>query len=151
MVKSRPFYLIIAVVVFVSLSCSKKQENTQGEVRYPGFEELHFVLYTDASTDCQSCIMKAIKLLESHVEKERQLVVYLKKSAVNKNFKKTLMESFKDRHFFFYERSLTIPHPSILLIKGKSLYMRLYIHPDEFLVNEYLEKCTHFFASIDSQ
>jgi len=133
-------YILIFVMLF-TFSCKKKGES------YLHDGNFHFVLHTNPSSDCPDCIINALKLLDKYITKNQNLDIYLKKSEDNERFKSFLNESFKERKLSFFEVDLKVPHPSILLVKNKSIYMYLYIPNDSFLFEESLSLCRDFFLN----
>lgn len=131
-------YLLTFVMLF-TFNCKDREES------YLNDGIFHFVLHTDPSSDCPDCIMNAMKILSKYISKNQKIYIYLKKSKDNERFKFFLKDSFKERELSFYVVDLKVPHPSILLVKGKSIYMHLYIPNDPFLLNEVLLLCRDFF------
>lgn len=131
-------YLLTFFLIF-TLNCKDRDES------YLKDGIFHFVLHTDPSSDCPDCVMNAMKILSKYISRDQKIYIYLQKSKDNERFKLFLKDSFKERELSFYVVDLKVPHPSILLVKGKSIYMHLYIPNDPFLLNEVLQLCRDFF------
>ena len=138
---ARPGVYLLIFLMFFTLNCKDREES------YLQDGTFHFVLHTDPSSDCPDCIMTALKIMTRYIPQDQNLYIYLKKSKDNERFKSFLKDSFKERELSFYVFDLKVPHPSILLIRGKSIYMYLYIPNDPFLLGEYLSLCRNFFLS----
>ncbi len=147
MEKSKGFYLTILILLMVCCS------SDQPEVLQPNWPlddgQSYFVLYTNPDSDCFDCNLKALKFLDSHIEGGKEIRVYLKKSKHNQRFQVLLEEHLQRRSLLFHEIDLKVPHPSILLIKGRSIYMHLYISNDAFLFEEHISLCARFFSDIE--
>lgn len=137
--------LILILILFFSISCSEDKRIDLVD------DNFHFVLYTDPASDCISCNLIALKMLNDFIDKNQSIKVYLKKSKHNENFKIMLKEDFKGRNFLFNEYEFRVPHPSILLIKKNSIYMYFYISADHFKLKEYLESCSKFFLEFNKK
>jgi len=136
---ARPGIYLLTILMFFTFNCKDKEES------YLPDGIFHFVLHTDPSIDCTDCIMTGLKIIASYIPREQCLAIYLKKSKDNERFKSFLKNNFKERELSFYVVDLKVPHPSILLVKGKAIYMYLYIPNDPFLFGEYLSLCRDFF------
>jgi hypothetical protein len=132
--------LIIFLLLF-TLNCQEKEES------YLQDGIFHFVLYTDPSSDCFSCTTTALNMLKDYIRPGKKLEIYLVKSNDNERFKLHIEEIFKERGLSFYEINLKVPHPSILLIKGRSIHMFFYLPNDPFLLEETISLCRDFFLS----
>lgn len=147
MEKSNGFYLII--LIFLMVCCSSEQSKDI-QPNWPLDDgQSHFVLYTNPASDCLDCNLKALKFLGNHIETGKEIRVYLKKSKHNANFRVLLEDHLQNRSLLFREIDLKVPHPSILLIKGRSIYMHLYISNDAFLLEEHISLCARFFSDIE--
>lgn len=142
---ARTSVFILIFVMLFTFNCKKKGES------YLPAGNFNFVFHTDPSSDCPDCIMNALKIMGKYIPQNKNLDIYLKKSADNERFKSFLTESFKERKLSFYEVDLKVPHPSILLVKNKSIYMYLYIPNDPFLFEKSLSLCRDFFLSTLNQ
>lgn len=136
---ARPGIYLLTFLMFFTFNCKDREES------YLTDGSLHFVLHTDPSIDCTDCIMTALKTIARYIPRDQCLPIYLKKSKDNERFKSFLKNNFKERELSFYVVDLKVPHPSILLVKGKSIYMYLYIPNDAFLLNDVLLLCRDFF------
>ena len=149
MEKGRSLFLIY-LILLLTFHCKGKTEKNK-EVFPIHDEKFHFVLYADPSTDCLDCIFTAIGLLGKHQEQNDPIELCLTPTSHNDNFKRLLVEEFKERKFLFVEYKINLPHPSILLIKGNSVYMHMYVPNDRFLLRDYVSICAQFFSNINTQ
>jgi hypothetical protein len=149
MEKGRSLFVIFLVLLLV-LQC--KEGNDKRKQLSP-FDDakFHFVLYTDPSSDCLDCNFTAIDFLGKHRQQDQTIEICLKESNHNDNFKRLLREKFNESKFHFLEFNMDIPHPSIILIKGNSVYMHLYVANDHFLMRDYVSVCAQFFSNITRQ
>jgi len=132
---------LLALLIILALNCHRQNA--------PGFgDNLAFYLYTDPVTDCFTCNLTALKILDGYLEKNDKFKVIIRNSVHEKNLKITLRENFGHRDFKFFESDLEIQHPSILLMKGKTVCMCLYIPNDRFLLQDTLDKCFQIFSNI---
>lgn len=136
---ARTSAFVLTFVILFTINCKDREE------QYLKDGNLNFVLYVDPSSDCPDCVMNAMKILSKYISRDQKIYIYLQKSKDNERFKLFLKDSFKERELSFYVVDLKVPHPSILLVKGKSIYMHLYIPNDPFLLNEVLQLCRDFF------
>jgi hypothetical protein len=134
---------LLIFLLLLTFNCKEKEEP------YLKDNVSHFVLYTDSSSGCFSCATTALNMLKDYVHPGKNLEIYLTKSKDNERFKLHLRDSFKERRLSFYEINLKVPHPSILLIKGRSVYMFFYIPNDPFLLEETMSLGRDFFLSQD--
>lgn len=80
----------LALLIILALNCH--QQNRQN---VPGFgDNLAFYLYTDPVTDCFTCNLSALKMLDGYLDKGEEFKVIIKNSVHEKNFKITLRETF---------------------------------------------------------
>ena len=84
-------------------------------------------------------------MLKHYIHPGKNFEIYLAKSNDNERFKLFLQDNFKERGLSFYEINLKVPHPSILLVKGRSIHMFFYIPNDPFLLEETLSPGKDFF------
>jgi len=114
--------------------------------------EFYWVIYTKPSRDCFDCIRKATKILDSGIDISIPITFFLIKSEDQENedlFKTYIKDQFKTRNFIFIEKykKLSFPHPSILLVKERGVYMYFFIYNDPFLFNDYFNKCRELFIN----
>ncbi len=132
----------LILVCLLALNCNHDQK--------PLFKDntFHLVLYSDPSTDCLDCNLTALKILKGSLPPGRNIEIILKPSETNERFKALLKENSQESRLEFYESELKVQHPSILLIKGRLIFMSLYITTqDPFLFDEYMRICRDLFLN----
>jgi hypothetical protein len=147
----RGVYSIIILVVFISLAylaCSKKETKAD----FFNDEDFHLALYTNPSSDCIACILKAIKALNAntHEEEREPIYVFVKHSDDKERFIDFLKGKFPSAAIKFFDHTLNAPTPSILLMKKEKIYMWLYIQNDPFQFDLCLKKCLQLLASFNN-
>ncbi|HLP60085.1 MAG TPA: hypothetical protein VK186_14695 [Candidatus Deferrimicrobium sp.] len=131
MENSRGTLLIILSISLVYLSCSKKEEKAD----FFNDEDLHFVLYTNPSSDCIDCIHKALKALNTNSDKGESIYVFIKPSQDKERFINYLKSEFPLKAIKFIDHTLNAPSPAIILMRKENVYMWLYIQNDPFQFN----------------
>ncbi len=131
MEKSRNFIVVLIVLVFVFCHSSKK-EKTGKKVEIPDIDNdrFHFVYYTKPSTDCLECVHIALNTLEAHYGEKNEVLIFALRTFLDEDYYSYIDKNFSNVKIFTLKESLNIPHPSILLIKSKRVYMYFYISPD---------------------
>lgn len=130
---------VILLILLLSF-CSKKKAQNDYILKECDSE---FLLYSDPSTDCYSCIKTALLVLDRYYNKDRQIYVLLKKSSIVDNFISSIESEFKHNRLIFLKKAsslLRVPHPSILFLQNGRIYMYIYIPNDEFLLSKNIQK-----------
>lgn len=140
------YLLIIVSVSMVYLSCSKKE----AKVDFFNDEDFHLALYTNPTSDCIACILKAIKVLNANTPDREPIYVFVKPSEDKERFINYLKGEFTSAAIEFLDHTLKAPTPSIVLMKKEKIYMWLYIQNDPFQFDLCLKKCLQLFTSFNN-
>lgn len=145
----RGIYLLIIVSISMAyLSCSKKE----AKVDFFNDEDFHLALYTNPSSDCIACILKALKALSdnTHDEEREPIYVFMKPSKDKERFINYLKsESPSSARIKFFEHTVNTPTPSIVLMKKEKIYMWLYIQNDPFQFDLCIKKCLQLLVNFN--
>lgn len=131
MEKSRNFIVVLIVLAFVFCHSSKK-EKTDKKAEIPDIDNdrFHLVYYTKPSTDCLECVHIALDTLKAHYGEKDKVLIFALRTFLDEDYHSYIDKNFSNVKIFILKESLNIPHPSILLIKNKKVYMYFYISPD---------------------
>lgn len=143
--KSRCIVLII-IMSMMCVSCLKKEANTDFFTN----ENFHFALYTNPSSDCIECILKALRALNTDTDQADPIYVFIKHSDDKDRFINYLKSEFRPRTIKFFDRELNAPSPAIVLIRKKNIYMWLYIQNDPFLFDLSIKKCLQLLTNFNT-
>ncbi|NIM12036.1 MAG: hypothetical protein GTO45_07950 [Candidatus Aminicenantes bacterium] len=140
--------IIVTVIIFILFvwvfqSCRSNQEKKESFFLDDNF---HFVLYTDPSTDCLSCILTGLRALETIRDENGGIVVFALETGNTESFHSHLKMKFDSINVHTIQSQLDIPHPSILLIKKKSIYMYFHLSLDPFVLKESIDKVRDLFT-----
>lgn len=151
MEKSRSFILII-LVILISFFASCKKEHMKKPVEWPMVEKdrFYFAYYTKPSTDCLSCANIALDALRSHAGEEKGIIVFALQTNTDEKFSEYLKNKYTNLTIFSIKKPLNIPHPSILLVKNRKMYMFFHIstHPPDLVKS--IDCCLDLFANFQN-
>jgi hypothetical protein len=140
MAKSRNVYLMI-IILAVIVSCSSKQSTFFDD------DNFHFALYVDPTSDCVDCTLKALRALSNSISKDDPIHIFIKRNDDAESFFTFLRSEFPSKEIKRFDHDLKVPHPSIVMIKKRSIYMYLFILNDPFLFDQFINQCLQLFSN----
>ena len=152
MEKSRSLILVILISIIFSLCHSCKKEDKGKPAEWPTVENdrFYFVYYTNPSTDCLDCANTALDALKAQAGEKKDIIVFALHSNANEKFSEYLKARYAKLKIFTIKEPLNIPHPSILLIKNRNVYMffHISIHPPDLVKS--IDDCFELFAAFQN-
>ncbi len=137
--------IIIFLCLFAFQCAPEKKRDLYEDGNY------HLVLYTSPSSDCLDCINKAIKALDQVNPPDESIEIVVKKSEDLQDYKEYLANNYSNRSFSFSIRKLSLPHPSVALIKNNRIHMYFFVTNEEFALQESLGLSVKFLSALKNQ